>query len=255
MTKATDTTALFDLCLALGDDALILGHRLSEWSGHAPMLEEDIALSNLALDLIGQARVLYAYAGELEGRGRDEDRLAYFRTAGEFRNCLLVEQPNGDFAATMLRHLFFAVFMRSYYQALQTSRDQRLADLAGKAVKEMTYHVRHASEWVIRLGDGTEESHARVAEALDELWSYTGELFDMSAADKALAVEGVAPDRAALAAEWTTIVGRVLSQATLTTPRPRGMLTGGRQGRHSEHLGHLLAIMQVLAREQPDAVW
>jgi ring-1,2-phenylacetyl-CoA epoxidase subunit PaaC len=254
MTETT-STALCDLTLALADDALVLGHRLSEWSGHAPMLEEDIALSNLALDLIGQAQVLYAYAGTLEDKGRDEDKLAYFRTAGEFRNCLLVEQPNVDFAATMVRHLFFAVLMKGYYEALQASSDQTLADLAGKAVKEMTYHVRHASEWVIRLGDGTGNSHARTAAALDELWSYTGELFEMSAGEKALAAAGVAPDRMSVKAEWDLVVGRVLAEATLTRPGPRGMLTGGRQGRHSEHLGHLLAIMQVLAREQPDAVW
>jgi ring-1,2-phenylacetyl-CoA epoxidase subunit PaaC len=251
----TDTTALFDLTVALADDALILGHRLSEWSGHAPMLEEDIALSNLALDLIGQARVLYTYAGELEGKGRDEDKLAYFRTAGQFRNCLLVEQPNGDFAATMLRHLMFAVFMQSYYQALTTSTDQRLADLAGKAVKEMTYHVRHASEWVIRLGDGTDESRERALAALDELWSYSGELFEMSAAEMKLVAAGVAPDRAALKDGWVKTMARVLGEATLPVPAARAMQSGGRSGRHSEHLGHLLAVMQVLAREMPDATW
>jgi ring-1,2-phenylacetyl-CoA epoxidase subunit PaaC len=251
----TTTSPLFDLALALADDALILGHRLSEWSSRAPMLEEDIALSNLALDLIGQARVLYSYAGALEGEGRDEDKLAYFRGAGGFRNCLLVEQPNGDFAATMLRQLFFATFMQAYYEALQRSTDATLAGLAGKAVKEMTYHVRHASEWVIRLGDGTAESRSRCLEALDDLWSYTGELFEVGAGEPALVAQGIAPDRAALRSLWTERVGAVLQEATLPMPGPRGMQTGGRIGRHSEHLGHLLAVMQVLARELPDAKW
>jgi ring-1,2-phenylacetyl-CoA epoxidase subunit PaaC len=250
------TSPVFDLALALADDALILGHRLSEWSSRAPMLEEDIALSNLALDLIGQARVLYTYAGELEGKGRDEDKLAYFRTAGEFRNCLLVEQPNGDFAATMLRQLFFATVMQAYYDALQRSTDSTLAGLAGKAVKEMTYHVRHASEWVIRLGDGTAESRSRCLEALDDLWSYTGELFEpMAPGEQALISQGIAPDRSALREIWTERVGAILQEATLPMPGPRGMQSGGRIGRHSEHLGHLLAVMQVLARELPHAKW
>ncbi len=162
--------ALFAYVLTLADDALVLGHRLSEWSGQAPMLEEDIALSNLALDLIGQARLFYAYAGEIEGKGRDEDALAYLRDEHAFSNILLVEQPNGDFAATMVRQLLYAAFMHPYLQALQGSKDARLGEIAAKAVKEMAYHVRHAAEWVIRLGDGTEESHARAAAALEELW-------------------------------------------------------------------------------------
>ena len=164
------------MSLSLADDALVLGHRLSEWSGQAPMLEEDIALSNLALDLIGQARLYYAYAGEIEGKGRDEDALAYLRDEHAFANILLVEQPNGDFAATMVRQLLYAAFMHPYLQALQNSKDVRLGEIAAKAVKEMAYHVRHAAEWVIRLGDGTEESHARAAAALEELWMFTGEM-------------------------------------------------------------------------------
>lgn len=248
-------TVLFDHVLSLADDALILGHRLSEWSSHAPMLEEDIALSNLALDLIGQARVLYTYAAAVEGKGRDEDKLAYLRGAGQFRNCLLVEQPNGDFAQTMLRHLFFSTLMHAYYDELQRSSDATLAALAGKAVKEMAYHVRHASEWVIRLGDGTEESHRRALEGLDYLWGYTGELFEMTPGEATLAAAGVVPDRTALKAGWDAKVSSVLRAATLPLPGPRGMQTGGRSGRHTEHLGHLLAVMQVLAREMPDAVW
>ena len=183
-------TPLFTYVVSLADDALVLGHRLSEWSGRAPMLEEDIALSNLGLDLIGQARLLYAYAGEVEGKGRGEDDLAYLRDEFAYANLLLVEQPNGDFAATMVRQLLYAAFMHLYWQALQTSADARLAEIAAKAVKEMAYHVRHAAEWVIRLGDGTEESHARAAAALEELWMYTGELFEMDGGRASAGAEG-----------------------------------------------------------------
>jgi ring-1,2-phenylacetyl-CoA epoxidase subunit PaaC len=241
--------------LGLADDALILGHRLSEWSGQAPMLEEDIALSNLALDLIGQARLLYACAAEVEGNGRDEDALAYRRDEPEFLNVLLVEQPNGDFAATMVRHLLYAAFKHPFYAALQGSQDRRLADIAGKAVKEMAYHVRHAAEWVIRLGDGTGESHRRTAAALDELWMYTGELFEADADVRALAAAGVAVDPAGLRAAWDATVDRALGEATLARPAQRWMQSGGRHGRHTEHLGHLLAGMQVLHRAHPGVVW
>jgi ring-1,2-phenylacetyl-CoA epoxidase subunit PaaC len=247
--------ALFVYLVALADDALVLGHRLSEWSGRAPMLEEDIALSNLGLDLIGQARLLYAYAGEVEGKRRSEDDLAYLRDEFAYANLLLVEQPNGDFAATMVRHLLYAAFMQLYWQALQSSRDARLAEIAGKAVKEMAYHVRHAAEWVIRLGDGTEESHARAAAALEHLWMYTGELFQMPEGERMLAQQGIASDRAALRPTWDASVDRVLAEATLQRPADRWMQTGGRSGRHSEHLGHLLAEMQVLHRAHPGATW
>jgi ring-1,2-phenylacetyl-CoA epoxidase subunit PaaC len=243
------------LTLALADDALILGHRLSEWSGHAPMLEEDIALSNLALDLIGQARSLYAYAGEIEGRGRDEDQLAFFREAHEFRNCLLVEQPNGDFASTMLRQLFYAAFMHRYYEQMAHLADPRLAEIAAKSVKEMAYHVRHSAEWVIRLGDGTATSRTRVLAALDGLWGYTGELFEMSDGERDLVAAGIAPDRAALKPDWDALIAKILSDSTVPPAKSRAMQTGGRSGRHSEHLGHLLATMQVLARQHPGAKW
>ena len=243
------------LATGLADDALILGHRLSEWCRFAPSLEEDIALANLALDLIGQARYFYTYAGELEGRGRDEDRLAYFREAHEFRNCLLVEQPIGDFAVTIARQFLYGAFMQPYFTALAKSADPRLAEVAAKAVKEMAYHVRHAAEWVIRLGDGTAESHARLEAAFDELWGYTGELFEMDAGETALAAAGIAPDRASLKSAWTATVDRVLAEATLRRPGERYMQRGGREGRHGEHLGHLLASMQVLARAHPDATW
>jgi ring-1,2-phenylacetyl-CoA epoxidase subunit PaaC len=241
--------------LGLADDALILGHRLSEWSGQAPMLEEDIALSNLALDLIGQARLLYAYAGEAEAKGRDEDALAYRRDEHELRNVLLAEQPNGDFAATMVRQLLYAAFKHPLYAALQGSQDRRLADIAGKAVKEMAYHVRHAGEWVIRLGDGTVESHRRAATALDELWTYTGELFEADAGVEALVRSGIAVDPSRLRPAWDATVDRVLGEATLERPAGRWMQSGGRHGRHSEHLGHLLAEMQVLHRAHPGVVW
>jgi ring-1,2-phenylacetyl-CoA epoxidase subunit PaaC len=246
---------LFPYVLAHADDALVLGHRLSEWSGKAPMLEEDIALSNLGLDLIGQARLFYTYAGEIEGAGRDEDALAYLRDEHAYANLLLVEQPNGDFAATMVRHLLYAVFMHPYFQAMQQSKDARLAAIAAKAVKEMAYHVRHSAEWVIRLGDGTEESHARAQSALDDLWMYTGEMFDVADGERTLVGSGIAPDRAAIKPAWDTTIDRVLAEATLKRPADRWMQTGGRAGRHGEHLGRLLAEMQVLHRAHLGAKW
>jgi ring-1,2-phenylacetyl-CoA epoxidase subunit PaaC len=247
--------ALFAYVLGLADDALILGHRLSEWSGRAPTLEEDIALSNLALDLIGQARLFYAYAGEVEGKGRDEDALAYLRDEREFANILLVEQPNGDFAITMARQLLFAAFKHPFYEALARSKDRRLADISGKAVKEMAYHLRHAGEWVIRLGDGTGDSHRRAAAAVDDLWMYTGEMFEADEAAEALVRVGIAVDPAAIRPAWDATIDRVLADAMLARPADRWMQSGGRRGRHTEHLGHLLAEMQVLHRAHPGAVW
>jgi ring-1,2-phenylacetyl-CoA epoxidase subunit PaaC len=247
---------LFAYVLALADDALVLGHRLSQWSGLAPMLEEDIALSNLALDLVGQARLFYAYAGAIEGKGRDEDQLAYLRDERAYRNVLLVEQPNGDFAATMVRQLLYAGFMHPYYQALAASGDQRLAEIAAKAVKEMAYHVRPAAEWVIRLGDGTEESHARAAAALEGLWMYTGELFEMDAGERVLLAAGIAVDREAIIRpQWEATIRTVLARATLARPPDRWMQTGGRAGRHGEHLGPMLAEMQVLNRAHAGVTW
>jgi ring-1,2-phenylacetyl-CoA epoxidase subunit PaaC len=241
--------------LALADDALVLGHRLSEWSSRGPTLEEDIALSNLALDLIGQARLLYSYAGELEGAGRNEDAFAYFRDAAGYRNVLLVELDNGDFAATIARQFLYAAFMHPYLEALSQSNDRRLAEIAAKAVKEMRYHVRHTSEWLIRLGDGTDESKRRVTQALDDLWGYTGELFEMDASERELVDAGIAPDRGALKVRWLETVHRVLGEATMALPTDRAMQSGGRVGRHTEGLGHMLAEMQVLARQHPGATW
>ena len=251
----SDKQALIDYTLRLADDSLVLGHRLSEWCGHAPLLEEDIGLTNMALDLIGQARSLYAYAAEVEAEGRDEDAFAYLRDAPAFRNLLLVEQPNGDFAATIVRHLLVAAFMHPFYEALRKSRDETLAAIAAKAVKEWAYHIRHAAEWTIRLGDGTDESRRRAQEALDELWPFTGELFEREAIATALIESGVAVDPQSLRARWDETLDHVLAEATLTRPDDGWMQSGGRAGRHSEHLGHILAELQFLQRAYPGATW
>lgn len=248
-------SSLFRYALRLADDALILGHRLSEWIGHAPMLEEELALGNIALDLIGEARALYSYAGAVEGAGRDEDAFAYRRDAGGFRNLLLVEQPNGDFAATIVRQFLYSAFIGPFWRALMGSRDATLAAIAAKAEKEAAYHRRHAGEWLIRLGDGTAESHRRAQEALDDLWIYAGEMFEMDADERALAAEGIAVDRALLRDEWEESVRKLLAEATLARPAAGWTQTGGRNGRHSEHLGHLLAEMQFLQRAYPGAAW
>ena len=246
---------LLDYTLRLADTALILGHRLSEWIGHAPILEEEMALGNIALDLIGEARALYSYAGEVEGKGRDEDALAYRRDAGGFRNLLLVEQPNGDFAATIVRQFLFSAFAPPFWRMLAASRDATLAAIAAKSEKEAAYHLRHAGEWLIRLGDGTEESHRRAQAALDELWPYTGELFERDAVEDPLIAAGIAVDPETLRPEWQRTVSAVLAEATLKAPERVWMQSGGRSGRHSEHLGHLLATMQFLQRAYPGATW
>jgi ring-1,2-phenylacetyl-CoA epoxidase subunit PaaC len=241
--------------LERADDALVLGHRLSEWCGHAPMMEEDMALSNTALDLLGQARALYTYAAAVEGAGRTEDDYAYLRDERDYRNLLLVEQPNGDFAVTSVRQYLYAAFMTPYWQAMTASTDATLAAIAAKAQKESAYHLRHAGEWMIRLGDGTDESHARAQQALDALWPFTGELFMPSAAEQALSASGVVVDPSTLASTWRDTVAGVIAQATLTVPADTWMQRGGREGRHSEHLGHLLAELQHLQRSHPGATW
>jgi ring-1,2-phenylacetyl-CoA epoxidase subunit PaaC len=246
---------LFTFTLRLADNALVLGHRLSEWSGRAPTLEEDIALSNLALDLIGQARMLYDYAGEAEGRGRSEDDLAYLRDDRDYRNVLLVEQPNGDFAATMVRHLIYAAHAHPFMQALMCSTDATLAAIAAKAEKELAYHVRHAAEWVIRLGDGTDESQARAQAALNELMGYADELFETDAADRALIEAGVAPDPATIRLAFDHTLQEALTAAALAAPKRGFGQTGGRNGTHSEHLSRMLAEMQSLHRAHPGATW
>ena len=248
----------FELLLRLGDDRLVLGHRLSEWCGHAPILEEDIALANVALDLLGQATLFLHRAGDIEGKGRDEDALAYFREAIEFRNCLLVEQPNGDFAFTIARQFLFDVHAVVTLDALVRSKRAELAALAAKSLKEAKYHVRHSGEWMLKLGDGTDESHQRVQHALDDLWRFTPELFVADGVAARLAVQGVAPDLPALRPQWEAIVRDVVDRATLTLPHESmhsAHLRSGRAGMHSEHLGHLLAEMQIVARSHPGAKW
>ncbi len=246
---------LFEYVLRIGDDRLVLGHRLSEWCGHGPILEEDIALSNIALDFIGQANALLALAGKLEGRGRDEDALAYFRDERDFRNALLVEQANGDFADTIVREFLFDAYSVLYLDALARCGHKQLAALAAKSLKEDTYHLRHSSEWLLRLGDGTAESHARAQRALGELWRFTGELFESDVVDAAVATDGITVDHTAIHARWNDLVGDVVKRATLTIPGDTGMATGGRRGRHSEFLGHMLADMQIVARSHPGASW
>ena len=246
---------LFDFLLRLGDDRLILGHRLSEWCGHGPQLEEDIAMANVALDLIGHATSLLALAGEVEGAGRDEDALAYFRDGVAFRNCLLVEQPNGHFGDTVVRQFFFDAWSVLLWDQLARCGYAPLQAIAAKALKEDKYHLRHSSEWVVRLGDGTDESHARVEASVDRLWRFTGELFDRDAVDEAVAVEGIVVDHDALRSLWDGLVRDVFARATLTVPASAGMQRGGRRGFHGEALGHLLATMQSVARAHPGARW
>ena len=239
--------------LGLGDDALILAQRLGEWVARAPQIEEDVALANIALDLLGQARTLLSYAGLVEGIGWDEDDLAYLRDDRDFRNAQLVEIPNGDFAVTMARQLVFSAYQYELYTALTGSHDSTLAGLAGKAVKEVAYHRDHATQWVLRLGDGTDLSHARMQAGLDQVWPYTAELFDPS--DAAGQLPGVVADPATLRPAWEAYVTWVLSEATCARPEPRWRSRGGRDGLHTEHLGHLLAEMQHLHRSYPGASW
>jgi ring-1,2-phenylacetyl-CoA epoxidase subunit PaaC len=245
----------FSYLLRLGDDRLVLGHRLSEWCGHGPILEEDIALANISLDLIGEATLLLKLAGQLEGKGRNEDALAYFRDAIDYRNALLVELPIGDFAVTIVRQLFFSVFSLLEMEALQRSANVDLAGIAAKAVKESRYHVRHSAQWVITLGDGTDESHARAQRAVDDLWRYTGEFFIADAVDRDVAASGLGVDPSTLAEPWRAQVEEVLRRATLNAPNVKFMQRGGREGRHTEHLGHMLAEMQIVARSHPEATW
>ena len=248
-------TPLVLYTLRRADDALVLGHRLSEWCGHAPMLEEDMALANMGLDLLGQARELYSYAAKVEGRGNDEDKFAYLRDVRQYRNLLLVEQPNGDFARTMVRQFFYAAFADYYWRAMMKSNDETLAAIAAKSEKESAYHLRHCSEWVVRLGDGTEESHARAQAAIDDLWAFTGEMFEADDSEHALVDAGVATDPQALRPHWLKVVSDIVSEATLSLPTSDWMQRGGRSGRHSEHLGHLLSELQSMQRTFPGVAW
>lgn len=254
--------AHFEAVLRIGDNALVLGQRLAEWCGHGPVLEEDIALTNIALDLVGQARRWLTHAGHLEGKGRTEDDLAYLRDALAFRNVLLVEQPNGpdrgargDFGLTIARQWLFETWHVEWLARLADSTDRDVAAIAATAHREATYHLRHAAEWVIRLGDGTEESHRRMQAAIETLWRFTGELFTSDAVDQAAFAAGIAPDPTALRAPWDAAVNDVLAEATLSRPDDGWMIDGGKRGEHTEHLGYLLAEMQYLQRTHVGAQW
>jgi ring-1,2-phenylacetyl-CoA epoxidase subunit PaaC len=245
----------FEYLVRLGDDRLVLGHRLSEWCGHGPILEEDIALANIALDLIGQANLFLEQAGKAEGKGRDQDALAYFREAVDYRNVLLAELPKGDFAFTIARQLFFSVYSYLQMEALQKSSNADVAGIAAKAVKEAKYHVRHSADWMVKLGDGTAESHDRLQTAVNDLWRYTGELFIADEVDLAAAKAGLGVDPSTLEGAWRGHVDDVLGRATITVPETKFMHRGGRTGKHTEHLGHLLSEMQIVARSFPTGEW
>lgn len=246
---------LFEYLIRLGDDSLILGHRLSEWCGHGPILEEDIAMTNIALDLVGQATSVLKYAGEVEGKGRSEDDIAFLRFEREYRNALLVEQPNEDFGVTMMRQFLFDAFRKPLFEQLTKSSDAQLAAIAEKSLKETKYHLKHSAEWVIRLGDGTEESHNRVQDALNDLWRYTDELFFTNEVDADLEAKGVIFSSSDLKASWSEMVTKVLDQATLTIPDNGWQHNGGRKGLHSEHLGYILAELQYMQRAYPGMEW
>jgi len=252
---ALERDELLTFVLRMADDNLVLGHRLSEWCGHAPMLEEDLAMPNMALDLLGQARSLYQYAAEIEGKGRTEDDFAYLRRERDYLNCLLVERPNGDFAHTMLRQFWFAAYLHPMWEGMQVSTDETLAGIAGKAVKEVAYHIRHTGEWVVRLGDGTEESAARMKAAVEALAPYLDELFESDDVSQAIAEVGIAPDPAGLRAAFDRVVLPVFAEAGLEMPQAQWPQYGGRQGRHGEHMGFLLAELQHMQRTYPGASW
>jgi len=247
--------ARFDYLLRLGDDSLVLGQRLSEWCGHAAALEVDLSLANIALDLVGQATLLLNDAGECEGKGRDGDKLAFHRDVLDFRNCLLVEQPNGDFARTIARQLLFSTWQHLLLQQMTASTDRFLAEYAAKAVKEVAYHRELASEWTVRLGDGTEESTRRMADGLGWCWRFIPELFEVDEALEGLIQRAIAPDPRQFEDEYRGSLNSVLSEARLQVPPDQRPILGGRRGHHSEHLGHLLAVMQFLPRTYPDASW
>ncbi|MEO9258082.1 MAG: 1,2-phenylacetyl-CoA epoxidase subunit PaaC [Crocinitomicaceae bacterium] len=251
----TTKEALFIYSARLADDSLILSHRLSEWCGHGPILEEDIAMTNIALDLLGQATSFFEYAGEVEDKGRTADDIAFLRLEREYTNCLLVEQPNGDFGKTMIRQFLFDVYHFYLFQGLTSSKDVQLAAIAEKSLKEVTYHLKHSSEWVVRLGDGTDESHQRVQEALNTLWRFTGELFDMDTVDELMIKEGIGVDLAKIKLLYDDHVKDLLGRATLSIPDNNYMQKGGRKGVHSEHLGFLLTELQYMQRTYPGMTW
>jgi ring-1,2-phenylacetyl-CoA epoxidase subunit PaaC len=247
--------ALFKYLLILGDTSLILGQRLSEWTGHGPFLEEDLALTNIALDTLGHAKTFLEYAAKVENKGRDEDKLAFFRNGREFYNVKLVELPNGNYADTIMRQVFMDAFRYHYYKALCDTKDSTLAALAQKAVKEVSYHYRHSSWWIKRFGDGTEESHQKAQNALNNLWRFTGELFMPDEAEKIMEEEGIAPSLEKIHYLWKEDIESLMKDATLTIPENVYMQRGGKQGIHTEYLDYILAEMQSLPRMYPDAKW
>jgi ring-1,2-phenylacetyl-CoA epoxidase subunit PaaC len=248
--------AYFEFLCRMGDNTLILGHRVSEWCGHAPVIEEDIALANTALDLIGQTQMWLGLAAEVEGKGRTADDLAMLRDAWDFRNVLMVEKPNGDFGQTLMRQFLFDAWHLAMLKGLMKSSEVRVAEIAAKAVKEVTYHVERSGDTVIGLGDGTAESHAKMQAALDLLWPYVGEMFTPDAVDEAMTTAGIAPDLALLRSEFDAHIGAVIEEATLTIPDSRFAHKGGKSGfQHTEHLGHILTQMQWLQRAYPGANW
>ena len=252
---AIESTPAVQYLLRLGDTCLILGQRIAEWSGHAPILEEDIALSNMALDLIGQARAVLTHAGRIEGLGHDEDQLAFLRDEKDYRNLTLVELPRGDFAFTVLRNAMVATLMKLLWERLRDSSDAELAGIAGKAVKEARYHQQHAADWVVRLGDGTEESRRRIEAALAELWRYTPEMFESDAVDEAAAAAGLGPRWSELQAGWLAEMDTILGEAALVRPADSAFRSTSKRGVHTEHMGYILAEMQHLQRSYPGGVW
>lgn len=243
-------SSLIDYTLHLADNALILAQRNAEWCGHGPILEQDIAITNISLDLLGQSRNFYQYAATLTGGNTTEDSLAYLRTEREFKNCLLVEQPNADWGQTILRQFFFSTYQYLLYEKLEHHKDEQISAIAVKSLKEVTYHLRWSSEWVIRLGDGTEESHQRMLKAIDELWRYTGELFIPADYEKECGF-----DMQPLKDEWMKKATAVFEEATLPVPQKVFMQTGGKTGVHTEHLGYILTELQYLQRTYPNATW
>ncbi|MCK5041488.1 MAG: phenylacetate-CoA oxygenase subunit PaaC [Sphingomonadales bacterium] len=246
---------LYEYALSLGDNALILGQRLAEWCGHSPALELDIAVTNLSLDLIGEAQLYLDYAAEVEGEGKSADDLAYLRDCLKFRNYLLLEQPNKNWGRTTVRLFLYSTFMALYLEQLQNSKDEQLSAIAGKAIKEVLYHKRFSSEWMLRLGDGTDESKAYVQKGLEDMWRFTGELFAMSDGEKRLCEAGIAVDAASLEAPWNAEIDAILVEAGLIKPPSQAMIMGRFKGHHSEHLGHILSEMQFLQRAYPGAKW
>ena len=251
----TDSSALYQYVLRMADNALIIGQRLSEWCGHGPILEQDMAMTNIALDFVGQARSLFQYAAELEGSGKTEDDLAFLRDVWDFKNFLLLEQPNGDFAHTICRQFLFDAYNYYFHLELKNSTDQQLAAIAEKSLKEVTYHLRWSSEWMIRLGDGTDLSHGKIQKALDHLWMYTGEMTTADELDQTLADQGIGVDLNKIKPLWNEKVNAILKEATLTRPEDAWMQSGGKQGKHSEQLGFILAEMQYLQRAYPGQQW